>query len=69
MQQQSLSLPTLALAQNKEISAKFERQLPQSSTRQSELTSIEFAALAEEEIHWQLQREYYHDRYLYADQL
>ncbi len=69
MQSQSLSVPTLALAQRKEISAECEGKLPQSWTGESELTSIEFAALAGEEIHWQLQREYYHDQYLYADQL
>ena len=69
MQSQSLSVPTLALAQRKEISAKYPEQLPQNCLGESELTSIEFAALAEEEIHWQLQCEYYHDQYLYADKL
>ena len=64
MQQQGLSIPTLALAHTKEISAKCKRQLPQNWTRESELISIEFAVLVEEEIHWQLQREYYHDQYL-----
>lgn len=69
MQQQSLFVPILALEPNKEISAKYPEQLPQNCLGESELTSIEFAALAEEEIHWQLQCEYYHDQYLYADQL
>ncbi len=69
MQQQSLFLPILALEPNKEISAKYLEQLPQNCPRESELTSIQFAALAEEEIHWQLQCEYYHDQYLYADKL
>ena len=67
--QQSLSIPKLALAQTKELSTKGPGQLPQNYPGESELTSLEFAALAEEEIHWQLQREYYHDQYLYADKL
>ena len=69
MQSQSLSVPTLALAQRKEISAKYPEQLPQNCLGESELTSIEFAALAEEEIRWQLQREYFQDQYLYADKI
>ena len=68
MQQQSLSVPTLALVQRKEISAKCPEQLPQNYLGESELTLIEFAVLVEE-IHWQLKCEYFQDQYLYADRI
>jgi len=64
MQQQSLSVPMLTLAQTKQISTVSE-YLPKNSMVKEELT----LDLVEEETHYHLKCEYFHDQYLYVDRI